>query len=69
LYSDNANLIRLGGFVLFDAAAFYRRGPWEVAFNLPNILNRKRYFNTSIYDTQLYPGAPIAPMISLRWRQ
>lgn len=69
MFSDNTNLIPLGGYFLADAAVTWRRELWEVGFNVANLFNKERYFPTSIYDTQLYPGSPLSATISLRWRK
>jgi iron complex outermembrane receptor protein len=69
MFSDNTNLVPIGEYFLADAAVTWRREVWEVGLNVANLFNKERYFPTSIYDTQLYPGSPVSAMISVRWRK
>ncbi len=69
MFSDNANQVRLGNYVLADAAVFLRLKQAEFAVNLNNLFNRRRYFNTAIYDFQLYPGAPFNALFTVRWKR
>jgi catecholate siderophore receptor len=69
MFSDNPNLIRLGNYALADAAVFLRLSRAEFAVNFNNLFNRRRYFNSSIYDFQLYPGAPLNALFTVRWKR
>jgi outer membrane receptor protein involved in Fe transport len=69
MFSDNANQVRLGNYILADAAVFLRLKQAEFAVNLNNLFNRRRYFNTAIYDFQLYPGAPFNALFTVRWKR
>ncbi|MBM3762719.1 MAG: TonB-dependent siderophore receptor [Acidobacteria bacterium] len=68
MFVDNANTqnFKLGGFSTFSGAISYRRSFYQVGLNADNLFNRERYFVAGIYDTQVYPGAPLNVSATLR---
>lgn len=68
MFSDNANTqnYRLGGFTTFSGAVSYRRRFYQVSVNADNLFGRDRYFIGGIYDTQVYPGAPLNVSATLK---
>jgi iron complex outermembrane recepter protein len=68
MFVDNANTqnFKLGGFSTFSGAISYRKRFYQLALNADNLLGRDRYFVAGIYDTQVYPGAPLTVSATLR---
>jgi len=67
-FGDNANLVRLGGFTIWDAGVGWRRGRWEYSANALNAFNKRRYVVATQYDYQIFPGNPFQLMLSTRFR-
>lgn len=64
-YSDDLNTVSTPGYTLFDAAARYDTGPWRLALNVSNLLD-KDYVATYAYG--YYRGVPRTVTASLRYR-
>ena len=68
MFTDNSDVLRLGGWTTFGGAVSYRRSRWEYSVNAENLFNRQRYFQGSDYSDQVYPGAPINVFATIRFR-
>jgi iron complex outermembrane receptor protein len=68
MFVDNANTqnFKLGGYTTFSGAVSYRKRFYQLALNADNLLGRDRYFVAGIYDTQVYPGAPLTLSATMR---
>jgi iron complex outermembrane receptor protein len=66
-YGDLANMFEIGGYGLLNAAIRYTRGPVEYAVNINNITDTK-YYASTLYDTQVYPGEPVNVLATVRVR-
>jgi catecholate siderophore receptor len=66
-FTSNDNLVAMPGYARFDAAVFYRARHWSASVNLRNVLNR-RYDETAQSNFQIYPGAPVNGLLTLRYR-
>lgn len=66
-FASASNLVRLGGYVTFDAALRYRARSWELALNAYNLTNRK-YIASGHggSDILLLPGGPLAAQVTAR---
>lgn len=66
-FTSNDNLVVLPGYARVDATVFYRARRYEAAVNLRNLLNN-RYFETAQGNFQIFPGAPVNGLLTLRYR-
>jgi catecholate siderophore receptor len=63
----NDDLVVLPGFTRVDATVFYRQRRYEVSLNLRNVGNI-RYYENAQGNFQVYPGTPIAGVVTTRFR-
>ena len=68
VFTNDANLFRLGGYTVFGGAVGYRFRHTEWSLNAENLLNRARYFTGAAFANQVYPGSPINVFITARFR-
>ena len=66
-FGERANVFKLDGYGLVNAAVRYTRGPIEYALNIYNLTDTE-YFASTLYDTQMYPGEPINVLGTIRVR-
>lgn len=66
-YGDLANLFEINGYGLLNAAIRYRRGVVEYAVNVNNLTDTK-YYASTLYDTQVYPGEPVNVLATVKVR-
>jgi iron complex outermembrane recepter protein len=55
-WADNANTVAMPAYATLDVSMEYRRGPVTVGVLSTNLLGLRRYYVSSINDTQLTPG-------------
>ncbi len=68
MYADNANQYSLNSYTLVNGRVGYARGRYEWSATAENLLNRRKYFTSAIYSSQVYPGSPINVFGSFRIR-
>ena len=72
-FADRANTVAMPAYLMVDAAASWRRNEWTISLASRNLLDRNplasdgRYFVSTIYDTQLTPGAPRTVLVSVEY--
>ncbi len=72
-FADRANAVIMPAYLIADASASWRRGLWTMSLASRNLLDRNplaadgRYFVSTIYDTQLTPGAPRTVLLSIEY--
>lgn len=66
-FTSNDNLVTLPGYLRLDATVFYSQRHWEMNLNLRNLLDR-RHYETAHTNTQIFPGAPVNGLVTLRYR-
>jgi iron complex outermembrane receptor protein len=62
------NTARMPGYALLDASLSYSKKYFDVTAAMQNLANRTGYFNSSVYNTQLYPGTPFGMLVTTRFR-
>jgi len=67
VFADSANEFEVNGYGLINLAARYRRGPLEFALNVNNLTDTE-YFIPHLDYLQVYPGAPVNVMGTIRVR-
>jgi outer membrane receptor for monomeric catechols len=68
-FLNSANTVVMPDRTTFDGAVTLRRGAYDVALNLGNLLDRNRYFVSQINGGGLlYPGQPFNAALTLRYR-
>ncbi len=66
-FGERLNVFKIDGYGLLNAAVRYSRRSIEYAVNINNLTDTK-YFASSLYDTQMYPGEPINVLGTIRVR-
>jgi catecholate siderophore receptor len=66
-FTSNDNLVLLPAYSRVDAALFYRTRRYELSANIRNVLNAS-YYETAHGNFQIYPGAPISGLVTVRYR-
>jgi iron complex outermembrane receptor protein len=64
--NDEINSSAERGVTLFDAAAYYERGPWRFALNVTNLANKK--YNSICYHGECYQGMDRAAALTARYK-
>ena len=74
-FADRANTVVMPAYLMMDAAVSWQRADWLVTLAARNVLNRNpltsdgRYYVSTIYDTQLTPGAPRTVVLSFELKR
>lgn len=66
-FTGNDNLVTLPGYMRFDATAFYKQRHFDLVLNLRNVTNA-RYYESAHNNQQIFPGAPINGLVTMRYR-
>lgn len=67
-YTSFFNTLAMPGHVIADAAILYYSKRVDASVTAQNVANRKWYFVGSVYNTQVYPGAPFALLVNVRFK-
>jgi iron complex outermembrane receptor protein len=68
-FLNSANTTAMPSRTTFDGAVTLRRGPYDIAVNLTNLLDKRYYFVSQINGGGLlYPGQPFNAALTLRYR-
>lgn len=68
-FADNRNAVRIQAYTLVNASVNYTwKEQTTLGFQVNNLLDNQTYITGAINGSQMYPGAPVNVLVSLRYK-